>query len=87
MTMPWKSRTVQTIGKILNLDEGGSNEQYLPLTQRETIQSRQSVSKHNKDTDSMVVKQILCKTRVCGALSGKIRLKKNAPHLPVDHRF
>jgi hypothetical protein len=52
------------IGKIMNPDEGGSNEQYLPSAQRETIQSRQSVSKPNKDTDSIVAKQILYETRV-----------------------
>jgi hypothetical protein len=51
--------------KFLNPDEGGSNEQYLSSAQRETIQSRQSVSKLNKNTDSMVAKQILCKARVC----------------------
>jgi hypothetical protein len=73
--MPWQSRIVHTIGKILNPDEGGSNEQYLPSTPRETIQSRQSVSKLNKDTDSMVAKQILCKTRVCVALSVLIRIE------------
>jgi hypothetical protein len=67
-TMPWKSHIVHMIGKTLNPDKGGSNEQYLSSTQRETIQNRQSVSKLNKDADSMVAKQILYKTRVCGAL-------------------
>jgi hypothetical protein len=66
--MTSKSRIVNTIGKILNPDEGGSNEQDLPSTQRETSQSRQSVSQLNQDTDFMVAKQILCKTRVCVAL-------------------
>jgi hypothetical protein len=36
-TMPSKNRIVHTIGKILNLDKKGSNEQDLPSTQRETI--------------------------------------------------
>jgi hypothetical protein len=67
-TMPWKSHIVHTIGKIMNPDEGGSNEQYLLSTQRETIQGRQLVSKLNKDTDSMVAKQILYKTRMCVVL-------------------
>jgi hypothetical protein len=59
--MDWKSRIAHTIGKFLNPDEGGSNEQFLPSVQRELIQSRESVSRLNKDTDSMVVKQILSK--------------------------
>jgi hypothetical protein len=42
--------------KIRNPDKGGANEQYLPSTQRETIQSRQSVFKFNKDPDSVVAK-------------------------------
>jgi hypothetical protein len=66
--MPWKSHIIHTIGKILNPDERGPNEQYLPLTHREAIQSQRSVSKLSNDTDSMVAKQILCKTRVCGAV-------------------
>jgi hypothetical protein len=45
----------------LNLDEAGSNERYLPSTERQTIQSQQSVSKLNENTDSIVAKQILCK--------------------------
>jgi hypothetical protein len=61
---------------MLNPDETGSNEQCLPSTQTEMIQSRQSVSKFNKDTDSMVAKQILCKTRVY-----------IAPHFPALHNF
>jgi hypothetical protein len=67
-TMSWKNCIVHMIGNILNHDEGGSNEQCLPSIQRETIQSRQSVSKLNKDTDYTVAKQILCKSRVCVAL-------------------
>jgi hypothetical protein len=66
--MPWKSRVVHATGKILSPDEGISNEQYLVSTQREMIQSQQLVSKLNKKTDSMVVKQNLYKTRVCVAL-------------------
>jgi hypothetical protein len=46
-----------TIGKMLNPDEGGPNAQYLSSTQRETIQSRQSVAKLNKDIYSMVAQQ------------------------------
>jgi invasion protein IalB len=64
-TIPWKSRIVHRIGKIVSPDEEGLNEQYLPSTQKETIQSWQSICKLKKDTDSMVAKQILCKTRVC----------------------
>jgi hypothetical protein len=69
-----KNGIVQTTGKILNPDEERSTEQYLSSTQRETIQSRQSVSKINKDTDSMMAKQILCTTRVCVALMEPNRL-------------
>jgi hypothetical protein len=54
---PWKSRIVHTTGKILNSDEGGSNKQYLPSTQRETSQSRPPVSKLNQDIDFIVAKQ------------------------------
>jgi hypothetical protein len=69
---------VHPIEKILNSEEGESNKQYLPSTQREMIQSQQSVSQLNKDTDSMVAKQILCKTRVCVAL---------LPFTPLKTRF
>jgi hypothetical protein len=78
--MTWKSCPVHTIGKILSTEEGGSNEQYLPSTQRETIQSLQPVSKLNKDTGFMMVKQILCKTRVYITLLSGDRVGAPASH-------
>jgi hypothetical protein len=66
--------------KILNPDEGGANKQHLPSTQREMIQSRQSVFKLNKDTGSLVAKQILCKPEFvsfCGC-GGPTRLSPSS---------